>query len=72
MGKEKVTVGNMQKHASSLVWGSLKDVFSRKIKDEKIEGKMLRSMCTLGELEPKMSSQLPKTQDIHYKPKRPI
>ena len=26
-------------------------------------------MCTLGELEPKMPSQLAKTQDIHYKPK---
>ena len=32
--------------------GCLKDVFSRKIKDEKFEGKMLNSMSTLGELEP--------------------
>ena len=56
MGKEKSTVGNMQKDAPNLVWGNLKDVFSKKINDENIEGKMLNSMCTLGELEPKMPS----------------
>ena len=56
MGKEKATLGNMQKDAPNLVWGNLKDVSSKKIKNENIEGKMLNSMCTLGELEPKMPS----------------
>ena len=48
----EATVENMQNDASNQVRGCLKDVFSRKIKDEKFEGKMLNSMSTLGELEP--------------------
>ena len=52
MEKENDIVDNMQKDARNQVWGCLKDVFSRKIKDEKFEGKMLKNMCTLGKLEP--------------------
>ena len=52
MEKENATLENMQKDSPNQVWGCLKDVFSRKRKDEKFEGKMLNSMCTLGELEP--------------------
>ena len=52
MEKETAIVENMQEDAPNQVWGCLKDVFSRKIMDEKFEGKMLNSMCNLGELEP--------------------
>ena len=71
-GKGKSHNGEYVKRCTKPSLGSLKFVFSRKRKDEQIGCEMLNSMCTFGELEPKMSSQPPKTQAIHYKPKRSI
>ena len=51
-GKRKSHSGEYVKDAPNQVWGCLKDVFSRKIKVDKFEGKMLNSTCTLDELEP--------------------
>ena len=59
MEKEKVIVKkmqNMQKNAPNQVWGSFKDVFSIERNDGKFEGKMLNSMCIMGELKSKMSN----------------